>query len=66
MKITKAAKKLSLNLSTAKFLIKRYKRDHNILKRPKESPQTTPSANVGEFQPFCCIYFNGQMMPWGS
>lgn len=42
MKITKAAKKLGLNLSTAKFLIKRYKRDHNILKRPKESPETTP------------------------
>lgn len=44
MKITRAAKKLGLNLSTAKFLIKRYKRDHNITKKAKETstPQTEP------------------------
>jgi hypothetical protein len=44
MKITRAAKKIGLNLSTAKFLIKRYKRDHNIIKRPRETstPQTLP------------------------
>lgn len=38
MKITKAAKKLGLNLSTAKFLIKRYKKEHKITTRTKDTP----------------------------
>jgi transposase len=43
MKITRAAKKLGLNVSTAKFLIKRYKRDQNITKKVKEA--STPKQN---------------------
>ncbi len=35
MKVTKAALKVGLNLSTAKYLVKNYKKQHNITKIKK-------------------------------
>ncbi len=35
MKVTKAALKIGINISTAKHLVKNYKKMHNIVKKKK-------------------------------
>jgi hypothetical protein len=48
MKITLAARKVNLNVSTAKFLVKQYKKNHPVWAGPVKVVPATPHSSATE------------------